>query len=160
MKNAQIRKNSLYLVLDNIRSVLNVGSILRTSDAFGVKIVYVCGYTATIDKEKLSKTALGAENSVLWEQHKQTWRVLEKLKEQGVLIIALEQNSKSVSLSSYKIPKNKKEIAIIVGNEVNGLSSAILKFADAVIEIPMRGIKESLNVAVATGIALFSLTND
>ena len=170
-------KNKLYVVLDNVRSRENVGSIFRTADAAGISKVYLCGITPTplkhfvlqnvraIDSsltnrfsadEKISKTALGAEKWIPWEYHKQTWRLLEKLKKGNFYIVALEQNPKSVNIFKFKIPKNCS-IVLLVGNEVKGLSPKILKYCDSIVLIPMVGRKESLNVAVAAGIAIYQL---
>lgn len=157
MKKVETKKRSICLILNNIRSCFNVGSIFRTSDATGVDKIYLCGYTPTPDKEpKISKTALGAEQSVLWEKANQTWRIIKKLKSEGFLIIALEQTKKSKNIFEYKIPQNTP-IALIAGHERNGLSKEIINHTDGVVEIPMLGKKESLNVSVAVGVALYHL---
>lgn len=157
-----------YLVLHNIRSAYNVGSIFRTADGAGVIKIYICGISPTPKKSlnqesrimnyemgnKVAKTALGAEKAVPWEYHKQTWRLLRKLKKEGIRIVALEQTPQPID---YKKLKPKFPLALIVGNEVRGLNKKILSYADKIIEIPMYGKKESLNVAVATGIALYNL---
>lgn len=145
-------KRQLFLVLNNVRSAYNVGSMLRTADAAGVSKVYLCGYTPTPS----NKTALGAESTVPWEQHAQAWRLLKKLKEQQVHIVALEQYKRSKNLFGYT---PRFPLAIVVGHERQGLSSAILQYTDDILEIPMHGSKESLNVAVAAGIALYTLIN-
>lgn len=147
-------KQPLYLVLNNIRSALNVGSIFRTADAAGVNKIYLCGYTPTPEIDKIKKTALGAEKVVPWESCRQTWRLLEKLKKESITIIALEQTNKSVD---YRKFKPKFPLALLVGHEVKGLSQEILKYADKIIAIPMYGKKESLNVTVATGIAVYKI---
>lgn len=151
----------VYLVLDNIRSLHNVGSMFRTADAFGVAKIYVCGYTGKpIDRlgnpvKEIAKTALGAERTVPWEHVKHTWRVVEMFKKRGVRVIALENNVRgTISLEKYK---PKFPLALIVGNEVRGISPALLKRADAIVSIPMHGKKESLNVSVACGVALWGL---
>lgn len=149
-------KNKLYVVLDNIRSRENVGSIFRTADAAGVSKIYLCGITPILPHEKISKTALGAEKWIPWEYYKQTWRLLEKLKKENFYIIALEQTVKSENIFRFKIPKNRS-IVLVVGNEVKGLSPKILKYAQKKAAIPMYGRKESLNVAVAFGIAVYQL---
>ncbi len=175
-----MKNKDIYLILHNIRSAYNVGSIFRTADAAGVKKIFLCGYTpAPLDEEtlagkgvggqgKISKTALGAEKNVPWEQHKQTWRLLEKLNMEKIRIVALEQASKSINLFSY-IPKFP--LALIVGHERKGLSDKILNYVDDILEIPMHGAmirqvyhprhtrrgKESLNVSVAAGITLYEL---
>jgi len=150
-----------FVVVDNIRSIENVGSIFRTSDALGVDKIFLCGISSTPaspgggpENEKLAKTALGAEKTVPWEYHKQTWRLLEKLKKQGVFIAALEQAPKSILLEIFQ---PKFPLALVLGHEVKGVSPSALKLADAIIEIPMHGTKESLNVSVAFGIAGYEL---
>jgi len=151
-------KREIVVILDNIRSAYNVGSIFRTADASGVSKIYLCGITPCPPQHKISKVALGAENYVAWEKVPSTWRLLEKLHQRGYFIIALEQGTKARNL--FKIKNFKKEkIALILGPEVRGLSSAILRRADLQLEIPMRGKKESLNVAVAFGIAAYQLRN-
>ena len=151
----------LLLVLHNIRSVHNVGSIFRTSDAAGVSSLYLSGYTpAPIDRfgrerKDLAKVALGAEKTIPWQQTKTLAAALKKLKKEGFYIVAVEQDKRSTPLFSYK-PKTEK-IVLVLGNEVRGISKASLKLVDDIIEIPMKGKKESLNVSVAAGIALFSL---
>ncbi|OGL88703.1 hypothetical protein A3H75_00480 [Candidatus Uhrbacteria bacterium RIFCSPLOWO2_02_FULL_51_9] len=140
----------LYLILPNIRSCYNVGSIFRTADAFGVNKIFLCGYTPTPDKNpKIKKVSLGAEKNVPWEHHAHAWRVVEQLKRDGVRIIAAEQTKNAID---YRAWKPTLPLALILGNEVGGIARALLKRADDVIEIPMHGKKESLNVSVAMGI--------
>lgn len=147
-------KNKLYVVLDNIRSRENVGSIFRTADAAGVSKIYLCGITPIPPHEKISKTALGAEKWIPWEYYKQTWRLLEKLKKDKINIIALEKTKESINLFNFK---PKFPLVLVVGNEVKGLSSKILKYCDKKIFIPMHGRKESLNVSVVFGVAVYNL---
>ncbi len=149
-----MKKTEIYLVLNDIRSRENVGSIYRTDDAAGVAKIYLCGITPTPPHDKISKTALGAEKYVPWEYHKQAWRLLEKLKKDGINIVALEQTKGSEGLFKFK---PKFPLALVVGNEVSGISPKILKYCDKKISIPMYGKKESLNVAVAAGVALYKL---
>lgn len=150
---------NLVVVLDNIRSTYNVGAIFRTADAGGVSKIYLCGITPTPDKnEKIKKVALGAENYVSWEKVYQTWRLIKKLKKEGYFLIALEQSPKAKNIFKIKNLKRKK-IALILGKETKGLSQTILKKADLILEIPMYGKKESLNVSVAFGIAIYYLRN-
>lgn len=157
-----IKKERIVLILHNIRSVINVGAIFRTADAAGVSKIYITGYTPTpLDRfgnkrRDFHKTALGAEEFIEWEHTKTIGPVLKKLKKEGVELIALEQSRKSVD---YKKMKVKKPTAIIVGNEVRGLSKSILDKVDVVAEIPQRGKKESLNVSVSLGIFLFRVLN-
>ncbi|MFH1170657.1 MAG: TrmH family RNA methyltransferase [Candidatus Vogelbacteria bacterium] len=148
------------LVLHNLRSAQNVGALFRIADAVGVRKIYLTGYTPTpLDRfgspnRAVVKTALGAENYVAWEVYKTIGRLLDKLLADSFQLLALEQSKNSIN---YKKVKITSPTAIIVGNEVTGLSKAILKKCDIIAEIPMRGKKESLNVAVASGIFLFQL---
>lgn len=150
------------LVLDNIRSVHNVGSIFRTVETAGVAVIYCLGTTPVpVDRfgqkrKDFAKVALGAEDLVKWEYYKAGGLLIKKLKKEGFKIIALEQAGNSVD---YRKIKNAGKIALIVGNEVGGVSKSLLKLSDEVAEIPMRGKKESLNVAVATGIMIFGIIN-
>lgn len=161
---------NFYLILHNIRSLYNVGSIFRTADGAGVDKVYLTGYTGLpvdrLGKVRLEvhKVALGAEKYVEWQQYKNISDLIKKLKKEKFFVIALEQHSKAIdykhfntSMYGSKDFKKASGLALIVGNEVRGLSKQILKKCDAVIEIPMYGKKESLNVSVAAGIALFSI---
>ena len=144
---------NIYLILDNIRSRENVGSIFRTADAAGVSKIYLCGTTPTPPHDKISKTALGAETYVPWEYYKDTWRILKKLSADNYQLLALEQTKKSENIFILKTNK----LVLIVGNEVKGISPRILKYCNKKISIPMYGKKESLNVSVAVGIALYQL---
>ena len=147
------------LILNNIRSSENVGSIFRTADAAGIYKIYLCGYTpAPVDKfgrtnRALSKAALGAEKFVEWEKVKNLKTIISNLKTKKHKIIGVEQSPKS---KNYKLLSTNYNLAFIFGNEVSGLSKNDLSFCDTIIEIPMRGRKESLNVAVAAGIILFN----
>ena len=150
------------LILHNIRSVHNVGSIFRTADAAGVSRIILSGYTPTpIDRfgrerGDFSKVSLGAEKTVPWTYVKTLGPTLSKLKKEGVFIAAVEQDPHSTSLFEFKLPKDKT-LALILGNEVRGVSQPLLRKCDAILEIPMHGKKESLNVSVTAGIALFTL---
>lgn len=151
----------MLLILHNIRSEENVGSMFRTADAFGVEKIFLTGYTpAPIDRfkrpvSKIAKTALGAEKSVPWEKG-EIPELVQGLKKDGVRVVALEQDGRAVPLSDYKPPE---KWALVVGNEVTGLDPETLALTDDVIEIPMLGAKESLNVAVAAGIALYAFAH-
>ncbi|TSC91392.1 MAG: tRNA/rRNA methyltransferase SpoU [Parcubacteria group bacterium Licking1014_17] len=147
-------KQQLALVIHCVRSAYNVGSIMRTADAMGVSEVFICGYSPTPNSKKVAKTSLGAEKVVPWKKYNHTWELLRNLKSKGYRIAALEINEKSSLLARYK---PKFPLALMVGNEKKGLSKIILKYTDNVIKIPMHGKKESLNVAVATGIALYKI---
>lgn len=144
----------IYLIINNVRSAYNVGSIFRTADSAGVTKIYICGISPTPEDAKVLKTSLGAEKSVPWKYCAQARRLLEKLRKAGMQIVALEQSRKSID---YKKFKPKFPLALIAGNEVRGLNKKILSLTDKIIEIPMYGKKESLNVAVAVGIALYKI---
>ncbi len=150
------------LILHNIRSVENVGAMFRTADAAGIDKIYLTGYTpAPIDRfgrkrKDLAKSALGAEEFVSWEHKKTIAPLLAKLKKENYFIIGIEQDTKSVNYRKVKI-KNKN--VFIVGTEVTGIPKNILKKCDVIAEIPMHGKKESLNVSVALGVALFGVLN-
>jgi tRNA G18 (ribose-2'-O)-methylase SpoU len=150
------------LIIHNVRSVQNVGAMFRTADAAGINKIYLTGYTPTpLDRfgrkrGDLAKSALGAEEFVSWEQKKMILPLIAKLKLDGFQVIAIEQDKKSVD---YKNVKLKSKNAFIVGAEVTGIPKNILKKCDIIAEIPMRGKKESLNVSVACGIALFGILN-
>jgi len=160
----------IVLILHNVRSCHNVGSMLRTADGLGIEQVYLTGYTpypknisdtrlphlASKITSQIAKTALGAEETVHWEHYEELHLALEKLRKRGYLIAALEQTADSINLSDFKRPE---KIAIIVGSEVAGLDSEVLKIVDTCIEIPMLGKKESFNVSVAAAIALYHLKN-
>jgi len=147
-------KKDFVVICDNIRSLYNVGSIFRTSDALGVGKIYLCGITGTPKQSGLQKVSLGAENSVKWEYVKSTWALVEKLKKIGYNVICLEQTDKSVDIKKSKL---KLPIALVVGNEVDGVSDTVLKRCKTHVYIPMKGKKESLNVSVAFGIAGYEI---
>ncbi len=144
----------LVAVICNVRSAYNVGSLFRTADAAGIRHLYLCGFTPTPEHPKVAKTALGAERSVPWEYRAQAGRLLKELKRNGWYLVALEQTRRSKDIFSFK---PRFPAALIVGNEVRGVSKPLLKQCDAIVEIPMHGKKESLNVSVAAGIALYQL---
>ena len=143
-------KKKFYIALDNIRSAENVGSILRTADAFGIDRLFFCGITPTSENKKVLKTSLGAEKSVKTKDAKDISFLLKKLKKKGFEIISLEQTEKSIDIDGFKVGDN---ICLVIGNEVSGVSSEVLDLSDKHIHIPMLGEKESLNVSVAFGIA-------
>lgn len=152
-------KSEIVLVLPDIRSLHNVGSFFRTADAFGVSKIYLTGITGTPDSlrgNKIEKTSLGAEKFIPWEYSEKVSDILISLKARGFQIAALEQSKKSKVLGKYKL---KNKVALVVGNEVEGLDKSILKNSDIILEIPMHGRKESLNVSVAGGIALYVIRN-
>ena len=150
-------KKEIFVICHNIRSRHNVGSIFRTADAAGVSKIFLCGITPAPPHPNIEKVSLGAEKFVEWEKCGQAWKLLDNLKNEGFEIIALEQDKKAIAYNKFKLPKNAAKIALVVGNEVDGLPPAVLKRADKIIFIPMRGKKESLNVSVAFGIAVYKL---
>ena len=152
---SKIYISNLYVICHNIRSRHNVGSIFRTADGAGVSKIFLCGITPVPPHSNIEKVSLGAEKFVEWEKCKETWRVIDELKKEGVEIISLEQAKNSISLKDFKT--SRKNIALILGEEVKGLPKSILDRSDKIIQIPMHGKKESLNVATAFGIAVYKL---
>lgn len=151
-----LKNSQLFVIAHNIRSLHNVGSIFRTCDSFGVNKIYLTGYTGSPPDPKISKVALGADDFVPWEKSKSLLRIIKKLRADRVRVIALENNValKTVLLSKYK---PKFPLALILGEETKGHTKKILDLVDDIIEIPMYGQKESLNVSVACGVALYGL---
>lgn len=164
IKNQPIHKikDENILILQDIRSTENVGAIFRTADAVGISKIFLTGYTpCPIDRfgkkrKDIAKSALGAEEFVPWEQRKSILALIKKLKKEGYKIIAIEQDQKAIDYKKIKIGEKN---AFILGTEVTGIPKNILKECDMVTEIPMLGKKESLNVSVATGVALFRILN-
>ncbi len=154
------KKTESILVLPDIRSAVNVGAIFRTADAVGISKIYLTGYTPRpTDKfnriqKDIAKSALGAEKTIPWEYKKTTTPFLRTLKKEGFTIIALEQDTRAID---YRKIKTQNKMVFIIGREVEGISKPILNMCDIIAEIPMHGKKESLNVSVATGIALFRI---
>ncbi|MCK5413334.1 MAG: RNA methyltransferase [Candidatus Pacebacteria bacterium] len=144
------------VVCDSLRSLHNVGSVFRTGDGVDVSRIYLCGITGMPDTDKherqISKVALGAQNYIPWEYAKQSWRVVDKLKKEGYQIVSLEQTKDSILYKDYK---PKFPIALVIGNERKGVKKSVLSRSDKIIEIPMKGVKSSLNVSVAFGIAAY-----
>jgi len=151
-------KIPLVVVLDNVRSSNNIGSIFRTSDAFLVKKLYLCGICAKPPDKEIHKTALGAEFSVDWEYFKTTEEAVHSLKNEGYTIIAIEQVEGSISLSDF-FPLINENIALVFGNEVKGVQQEVVHLCDKTIEIPQFGTKHSFNIAVSAGIVLWELFN-
>jgi 23S rRNA (guanosine2251-2'-O)-methyltransferase len=149
------RKHPVSLMLHNIRSMWNVGSMFRTADAAGIEKIILSGYTATPPRKEIDKTALGAQDIVMWEYCADPAEVLKSMKREGTSIFGLEITEGSRPY--HQIEKSDFPICLIVGNEVDGLENEVLKSCDGVLEIPQYGTKHSLNVAVAAGIALFEL---
>jgi len=149
-------KTPLVVVLDNIRSCNNIGSVFRTSDALLVEKIYLCGITATPPNKDIHKTALDAEKSVDWEYIENTEDAIEKLKTEGYKIYAIEQVENSISLPDFKPSENEKT-AIIFGNEVKGVKQSVVNICDGSIEIPQFGTKHSFNISVSAGIVLWDV---
>jgi 23S rRNA (guanosine2251-2'-O)-methyltransferase len=151
-------KTPLIIILDNIRSLNNVGSVFRTADSFLVEKVCLCGITATPPHREIQKTALGATESVDWQHYDTVDSCIQELKQNGYSILAIEQAENTVSLNDYK-PSSNQKLAIVMGNEVNGVSQEAVDAADVCLEIPQYGTKHSLNISVCTGIVIWDLFN-
>jgi tRNA G18 (ribose-2'-O)-methylase SpoU len=149
-------KMPVTVVLDNVRSMHNVGSIFRTSDAFLIEKIILCGYTPRPPHRDINKTALGATETVAWEYVDATTTAILELKRRGYWIAAIEQASESIMLPEIKLPENRP-VCVVFGNEVDGVDDDVLALCDAAIEIPQMGMKHSLNVSVAAGIVLYEL---
>ena len=148
-------KTPITIVLDNVRSALNVGSVFRTSDAFLIENIILCGITATPPNKEIRKAALGSTDSVNWKYIKNTTDAVKQLIKDGYHVVGIEQADKSTQLNEFELPK--KPIAIILGNEVNGVEQEVINLCNEVIEIPQFGTKHSLNIAVTTGIVIWDL---
>jgi tRNA G18 (ribose-2'-O)-methylase SpoU len=151
------KKNSVYLLIDQVRSGLNIGSIFRSADAFRIEKIFLTGISPLPPNKEILKTALGATDTIAWEHHPDALSLVQTLKQKNIKVYAIEQTSKSVSLSDFNI-ELEDSIAIVLGNEVDGVQQAIIDACDGTIEIPQFGTKHSLNVAVCAGIVLWHLT--
>lgn len=149
------KKSPIVVVLDNVRSALNVGSVFRTSDAFRIEKIYLCGITATPPNKEIRKSALGATESVKWEKVENTESVIKKLKSDGYHIYAIEQTENSIMLND--LSPAEKPIAVVFGNEVNGVQQSVVDLCNQSIEIPQIGTKHSLNISVSVGIVIWDL---
>ena len=149
-----MRENDVYVLAHNIRSLHNVGSIFRTCDGAGVTKLYLTGYSGVPPRKEITKTALGSDESVAWEYHQDPLSVITGLRETGVQIVALEKNQHSQDISAFR---PTFPLCMVVGNEVEGVETSLLDLSEAIVHIPMRGIKESLNVSVAFGIGIYQL---
>lgn len=152
----QSDKTPIILILDDIRSLHNIGSVFRTADAFLIEKIYLCGITATPPNKEIHKTALGATETVTWEHHKNVLEVIENLKSEGILVYAIEQVENAIFLDNFQ-PDNSKKHALVFGNEVYGVSQEAVKLCDGTIEIPQLGTKHSLNISVSAGIVVWDL---
>lgn len=151
-------KNQLIAILDNVRSLNNIGSVFRTADAFAIKAVYLCGITAKPPHREINKTALGATESVNWTYFEDTQTAVNKLKEDGWKVYAIEQTENSLMLNDFK-PLSDEKIALIFGHEVKGVEQKVINHCDGVIEIPQKGTKHSLNISVSAGVVIWDLVN-
>jgi len=149
-------KTPLILVLDDIRSLHNIGSVFRTADAFLIEKIILCGITATPPNKEIHKTALGATETVAWEHHESVLEVIENLKKDNVQTLAIEQVESAVFLQDFKVEPNQK-YALVFGNEVYGVSQDAVAICDGCIEIPQLGTKHSLNISVSAGIVVWDL---
>ncbi|MEK7161609.1 MAG: TrmH family RNA methyltransferase [Patescibacteria group bacterium] len=153
------KRKEFYVIAHNMRSLLNVGSVFRTADAFGIAKIYLTGYTGTpanpVHKNKIAKSAIGAENWVAWEHKASVTRLIKELKSQNIKILGLENNVKAENINKFR---PMFPLALLLGEEGPGINKKLLKLCDNVVEIPMLGKKESLNVSVAFGIAAYQLT--
>ena len=152
----QAEKTPLILILDDIRSLHNIGSVFRTADAFLVEKIYLCGITATPPNKEIHKTALGATETVSWEYDKNVLDVITKLKEEGTEVWAVEQVENSIFLQDF-IPEQNQKYALIFGNEVKGVSQEAIRMCEGTIEIPQLGTKHSLNISVSAGIVVWDI---
>ncbi|MDA9086961.1 RNA methyltransferase [Polaribacter sp.] len=151
-----VEKTPIIVVLDNIRSLNNIGSVFRTSDAFLIEKIYLCGICATPPNKEIHKTALGATDSVAWEHVEDTLSLIEKLKRENITVLAIEQAENSTKLNTF-FPQKGNKYAIVMGNEVKGVQQEVVNASDLCIEIPQLGTKHSLNISVTTGIVLWDL---
>lgn len=150
------QKTPLLIILDNIRSLNNIGSVFRTADAFLIEKIYLCGITATPPHKDIQKTALGATETVEWEHQKDTATLIKTLKAQNVKIISVEQAENAIMLNDFT-PDPDQKYAIVFGNEVKGVQQDIVSESDHVIEIPQYGSKHSLNISVSAGVVIWDL---
>ena len=150
------KKTPLIIVLDNIRSLNNIGSVFRTSDAFLIEKIYLCGITAKPPHKDIQKTALGSTETVDWEYVADTLTLVKKLKTKGVNVLSIEQAEESTMLNDFT-PKTNKAYAVVFGNEVKGVQQDVVSVSDVVIEIPQFGTKHSLNISVSCGVVLWDL---
>jgi tRNA G18 (ribose-2'-O)-methylase SpoU len=149
-------KTPLILVLDDIRSLHNIGSVFRTADAFLIEKIILCGITATPPNKEIHKTALGATETVTWEHHENVLEVITNLKKENIVTLAIEQVESSIFLQDFKVDKTQK-YALIFGNEVYGVAQEAVALCDGCIEIPQLGTKHSLNISVSAGIVVWDL---
>lgn len=153
----QMEKTPIVIVLDNIRSLNNVGAVFRTADAFAIEAIHLCGITAKPPHREINKTALGATGSVDWSYFEHTHQSITALKEKGYSILSIEQAEGSTFLNKYQLD-SKQKLAVVFGHEVKGVEQSIIDLSDKVIEIPQKGTKHSLNISVSVGVVLWDLS--
>lgn len=151
-----VKKTPLIVVLDNIRSLNNIGSVFRTSDAFLIEKIYLCGITATPPNKEIHKTALGATESVEWEYAENTLDIVKKLQAENTKVLAIEQAENSTKLDAF-IPEADQKYAVVFGNEVKGVQQKVVNASDLCVEIPQLGTKHSLNISISVGIVLWDI---
>jgi len=152
----EVDKTPLIIILDNIRSLNNIGSVFRTSDAFLIKKMYLCGITATPPHKDIHKTALGSTETVAWEYAENTLAIIEALKQENITVISIEQAENAIMLDDFT-PDTNTTYALVFGNEVKGVSQNVVSASDMVIEIPQYGTKHSLNISVSAGIVIWDI---
>ena len=151
-------KYPISVLLDNVRSMYNVGSVFRTADAILIKEIILCGITGVPPHPEIEKTALGADRSVAWRYEKEAVEAVKKMKEEGYSVCVLEQAHGSIPLQNF-LPSTRKKYLLVAGNEVDGVNQEIVDLADIILEIPQHGVKHSLNVSVSVGIALWQMVS-
>lgn len=152
----EAKKTPIILILDDIRSLHNIGSVFRTADAFLIEKIFLCGITASPPNKEIHKTALGATETVVWEHQENVLEVIGNLKSQNMEVYAIEQVENAIYLNDFKVEKNKK-YALVFGNEVFGVNQTAIQLCDGTIEIPQLGTKHSLNISVSAGIVVWDL---
>ena len=152
----QASKTPIIVILDDIRSLNNIGSVFRTADAFLIEKIYLCGITATPPNKEIHKTALGSTESVSWEYVKNSVELIKRLQKNGIVVASIEQVEKSTMLTNF-VPDHSKKIAVVFGNEVKGVQQEVVSNSDICIEIPQLGTKHSLNISISCGIVLWDL---
>ena len=152
----QAEKTPIIVILDNVRSLNNIGSIFRTADAFLIERIFLCGITATPPHKDIQKTALGATDTVAWEYAEDVLEVVERLQKQGILVYSVEQAENASMLNDFQVQKGQK-YALIFGNEVKGVQQKVVSASDGILEIPQLGSKHSLNIAVSAGVVLWDV---